>query len=433
MKKYELDSYNGLIYEVNKKPNIAKYNLYFIRNARANFAKSMYDYGIRRIDTFQINASAYACAASCEYCANESCCKTRIEAENDFITVKQLKEKLNEIKSKTQFADNLEVSFSGGDFILHPYYEKLIDVIFEEIDGNISFGWCMSGFHTLEDIDKFLNICDSLEQNERVIRNSIYLTVDMDGSNFRQSPIYHMTNDDTFDIAHIIAKHVNNRKTQLCISSKISALCDINLMKINFDAFLNTYDDVIIRIGLIDGYYDITPSVKQVADTFDMLNKNYLTFYQSRGASTLLVVNKDNEAIKKQFGGYSMYLYELEDGIYANHPFDLYCWCYIRFLGIDNKGYFPCFFGFDHTDDLDDIIKPNLLTNAGLNSEYIRWTDGECKQCEFNALCKMCKRISCKNRPFRKEYMRQLINVMTKDPTTWLIVNNPFNTGYLNE
>ena len=65
MKKYELDSYNGLIYEVNKKPNIAKYNLDFIRNARANFAKSMYDYGIRRIDTFQINASAYACAASC--------------------------------------------------------------------------------------------------------------------------------------------------------------------------------------------------------------------------------------------------------------------------------------------------------------------------------------------------------------------------------
>lgn len=240
-----------------------------------------------------------------------------------------------------------------------------------------------------------------------------------------------MTNDDAFDVAYRLAKHFNGKKTILAISSKISSECNVDVMKKNFDSFFNNYSDVIIRIGLIDGYYHVTPTVEHVRDTFAMVNDNYLTYYQSRGASTLMVVSKDREDIKKQFGGYSMYLYELEDGVYANHPMDLYCWCYIRFLGMDNKGYFPCFFGFDHTDDLDDILKPNVYSNPGLSSEFERWTNGECVGCEFYALCKMCKRISCKNRPFRKEYMRQLINVMSKDPSTWCITNNPFKSGYL--
>ena len=431
MTKYIIDSANGIIFDSTKQNSIDKYNLDFIRNGKIEFAKYCYDNGIKRIDTFQINASAYACAASCVYCANDSCCMTREEATNDFMTPEYLRQKLRYIKSKVPFANDLEISFSGGDFILHPSYEKLIDVVFEEIEGNISFGWCMSGFHQKEDIDKFLSICDSLEANPRVIRNSIYLTCDMDGGNFRASPIYNMTNDDAFDVAYRLAKHFNGKKTILAISSKISSECNVDVMKKNFDSFFNNYSDVIIRIGLIDGYYHVTPTVEHVRDTFAMVNDNYLTYYQSRGASTLMVVSKDREDIKKQFGGYSMYLYELEDGVYANHPMDLYCWCYIRFLGMDNKGYFPCFFGFDHTDDLDDILKPNVYSNPGLSSEFERWTNGECVGCEFYALCKMCKRISCKNRPFRKEYMRQLINVMSKDPSTWCITNNPFKSGYL--
>lgn len=428
---YKIDTRNGLIYDANKESNISKYDLDFIRLSRIEYAKTLYNTGLKHIDIFQINPSGYSCAASCSYCANSSLCRNREEASSDFMTVDQLKEKINIIKSKTKISENIEIAFSGGDFVLNPYYDKLVETILNELDGNISFGWCMSGFHTQEDINKFIILCDKLENNSRVIRNTIYYTIDMDGSNYRASPVYNMTNDDTYVYANQLAKYFNDsNKTQIVITSKITDKANINIMKDNFDSFINNYSNIILRVGIVDGYYNVTPSIKQVADTFDMINKNYLTYYQSRGASTVMLVNKNNGFIKKKFGGYSLYLYELEDGIYACHPFDLYCWSYIRVLGIDNKGYFPCPFGFDHTENINDIIYPNM-NKGGLFTELNNWINGDCKDCEYFGMCKLCKRVSCKRLPFRKEYMKQLINTIIKDPDTWLIVNNPFNIGYL--
>ena len=86
MTQFIIDSANGLVFDVAKHDLVNKYNLDFIRNGKAEFAKYCYDNGIKRIDTFQINASAYACAASCTYCANDSCCMTREEASSNFMT-----------------------------------------------------------------------------------------------------------------------------------------------------------------------------------------------------------------------------------------------------------------------------------------------------------------------------------------------------------
>jgi len=337
-------------------------------------------------------------------------------AESDFLTIEKFSGFLNYLKDNNYLSSsNINLSFSGGEPLLYPNLESLIDTAIDIVPNLYSIKTTTGLFYSddmLNNLVEFMHNCS----NKNVESINLSFSVDLDGSKNRYSNFFDLTNEiNLIRTKRILPELLSISKTNYSYNTRLNNDSNLNKLINNIYSLFEIDSNIVVRISMVDGptyYLD-----KDIKLFFDELVKNFNVSFTHKGSFTVEITSKESE-----YTFNNLMLMTLEDDIFALHPLDQRCWSWSRIIGISPKKYFNCYFGFYESDKIEDCIY--IDENNPFYNVYNLLPD-DCKICEYLAFCKLCPRqrrtYPCKDHPAMKEYMKQIFNVMISDPDKWCI------------
>lgn len=353
------------------------------------------------INSIYIHPIGNKCYGSCSYCY----CKTQPK-DNLYLTKTSLIAKLQEIIDTGLVVNPTTVRLSGGNPLIYPELESLMDTCIDKLGSNINFRVTSDLINPREDIQRAASALSSIASK---INGHIVFAMSVDfGNNQHMSSHLNIQPSDVYNNAdsliHALSDYDNiyldlysNIFDHTCLSEMLDFLraylhkrCRLSLGFPNYDRMCN-----------LD--WDVTRSFLNTLDEeIGLLNINKMEVCLDSKRAREWPISK----IKIE---------KLSENTFLYSPNSFVCNAYSHGVGFNPLEYFSCFFGDSRHHDLKNAI---VLNEKEGDSRFTSFPK-ECWECSISGVCNRCSTmrhmLPCSVYPIFKQYYLFLWGIISKN------------------
>jgi len=362
------------------------------------------------------------CEGSCTYCYTKWSPETHRQLKNkdNFMTPEGMEPFLKQVEPHI-VKDDLNVFLMGGDPLLHPHIDELVDKIYDVVGCKFKLAMCADFMWSdkryaelTEQTYKWLN-------DDRIKSVQHICTIDF-GSPERFSAYHNLTPKDIqnrylewLDLFQDNDKAILKGKSVLSNRTNIHELLDIYKSIEDKNHFME-----------VDTCYNVKhiPTLSQTKEYIEAMEKEYKVVSMHRERKKLLVNDYTRRQIEnKNRRFYNMWV-QLMDGVYYFDPrVNQICAAYCDNFAFNATNFVACVAGFlEETPDIDSVMQ---LSPNSSNNDNIYNLANHCKDCEYQPTCEMCnllrKYVKCNEHEGLKYWFEWSWRLLCENRDTWRV------------
>lgn len=393
---YKIDLRSGLISE--SLSNLKDLDISRIEKLKYDFKVKLLKQERKAVDRITLHPVGYNCYGDCSYCLN-NCSHVNLDQA---MTVERVQEEIDFLKNNDLLKNKeMTILLLGGDPILHPNLESLINVFIDNLPDKIFSVILYTSFFD-KDVDSKVNrFIENINKQPQIKQCLISITVDY-GSNTRSALTQNISSLDVINYSDKLVDRLGeSEKFIMELVTNINKDTDANLLK---EELLKRKDknNLLFLRPIKDLKYGM--SLKKSKELIEMLKDNFtLETIASKALMRVGIKNKYLGKIRNRLKLFELNVIRIkkDPDVFLVHPYRQYCIGWLNEYGFSQNKYFGCEYGFGEKDKREDIFK---LTDKEINLWSYDNLSSKCKKCDSLASCDFCYYVKDKCTPAVKYF-----------------------------